>query len=164
RSAVDLVREQEVAEDGTELRLEGSLDSAVDARADEVGRDEVRRELDAAETAAEDARRRLDRQGLRQARNALDQQVTLREQADERFLAGPSLGEATRKAYRADVEDFLRWLGQRPLEGVGVRILSEYVADLGRRRPKLAPATISRRLAAVRGFLRSSLGPARVPD
>ena len=84
--------------------------------------------------------------------------------AAERFLASPSLGEATRKAYRVDVEDFLGWLGARPLDAVDVRVLSEYVADLGRRRPRLAAPTISRRLAAVRGFLRSALGPSRVPD
>ena len=47
-----------------------------------------------------------------------------------------------------------------------MRALSEYTADLGRARRggKLAPATISRRLAAVRSLLRFSLGRARVPE
>jgi site-specific recombinase XerD len=45
-------------------------------------------------------------------------------------------------------------------------VLIEYVTELGRARPggKLAPATIARKLAAVRALLRFSLGAARVPD
>jgi site-specific recombinase XerD len=87
--------------------------------------------------------------------------------AAERFLSGPSLSDATRRAYRVDVREFVAWLAARgcALEDVGVRELVDYAADLGRARPrKLAPATIARKLAAVRGFLRSALGPARVPD
>jgi site-specific recombinase XerD len=87
--------------------------------------------------------------------------------AIERFLASPGLGEATRRAYRVDVEEFGRWLEQRgaSVEAVDVRVLMEYVAELGRARPrKLAPATIARKLAAVRSFLRYTLGPAKVPD
>jgi site-specific recombinase XerD len=87
--------------------------------------------------------------------------------AIERFLASPSLGEATRRAYRGDVEEFARWLSGRKigLRDVDVRALSEYVAELGRARPrKLAPATIARKLAAVRSFLRFTLGPSQVPD
>ena len=68
RRAVDLVREQEVAEDGAELGVERALAGPVDARADEVGRHEVGRELHARERAAEHAGRRLDRQRLREAR------------------------------------------------------------------------------------------------
>ena len=63
-----------------------ALVRAVDARADEVGRDEVGRELDARERAAEHVGGRLDRQRLREAGDALDQQVALREQADEHAL------------------------------------------------------------------------------
>ena len=51
------------------------------------------------------------------------------------------------------------------LSGVDLRVLSDYAAELGRARPrKLAPATIARKLAAVRSFLRFTLGPTRVPD
>jgi site-specific recombinase XerD len=85
----------------------------------------------------------------------------------ERFLASPALGEGTRRAYRRDVEEFVRWLEARRLDtaGVDVRVLMEYVTELGRGRGrKLAPATIARKLAAVRSFLRFTLGPARVPD
>ena len=85
----------------------------------------------------------------------------------ERFLESPALAERTRRAYRYDVEEFCDWLRARGtrLENVDVRALSEYAAELGRARPrKLAPATIGRKLAAVRTFLRHALGPERVPD
>ena len=87
--------------------------------------------------------------------------------AVERFLASPKLSEATRKAYRVDVEEFARWLERRgtAIDAVDVRVLADYATELGRARPrKLAPATIARKLAAVRSFLRFTLGPARVPD
>jgi site-specific recombinase XerD len=92
----------------------------------------------------------------------------MREQAAiDRFLESPKLGDATRRAYRVDVEQFGRWLDDRDVRvsDVDVRVLSEYITELGRARPrKLAPATIARKLAAVRSFLRFTLGPANVPD
>ena len=91
--------------------------------------------------------------------------------AIERYLASPALSESTRRAYRTDVEEFARWLEVRgtDLDAVDVRVLADYVADLGAARSgrtprRLAPATIARKLAAVRAFLRFTLGPARVPD
>jgi site-specific recombinase XerD len=89
------------------------------------------------------------------------------DRAIERFLASPALSEATRRAYRWDVEQFERWLTARKLQlrDVDVRVLADYTTELGRSRPrKLAPATIARKLAAVRSFLRFTLGSARVPD
>jgi site-specific recombinase XerD len=89
--------------------------------------------------------------------------------AAARFLESPALAEGTRRAYRVDVTEFCRWLESEgtALDDVDVRTLVEYVGLLGSgRRPggRLAPATISRKLAAVRAFLRHSLGAARVPD
>ena len=88
--------------------------------------------------------------------------------AVERFLSSPSLSAATRRAYRVDVEELAAWLERRGagIDDVDVRVLTEYAADLGRARPggKLAPATIARKLAAVRALLRHALGPDRVPD
>jgi site-specific recombinase XerD len=84
-----------------------------------------------------------------------------------RFLESPALSDATRRAYRVDVEEFCVWLRRRGtrLEDVDVRVLADYATELGRARPrKLAPATIGRKLAAVRAFLRHALGAARVPD
>lgn len=86
--------------------------------------------------------------------------------AVERFLAVPSLSEGTRRAYRVDVRQFAEWLERRgtTLDEVDVRALAEYAAELGRGRPRLAPATVARKLAAVRSFLRFTLGRSRVPD
>jgi site-specific recombinase XerD len=88
--------------------------------------------------------------------------------AADRFLASPALSEATRRAYGGDVGEFCTWLEERGtnLDSVDVRVLADYVAWLGgaRRGRKLAPATIARKLAAVRAFLRQALGPERVPD
>jgi site-specific recombinase XerD len=91
--------------------------------------------------------------------------------AIERFLASPSLGDATRRGYRVDCEEFGAWLRQREtqLKHVDTRLLADYAAELGTARPgrtprTLAPATIARKLAAVRALLRFTLGPARVPD
>jgi site-specific recombinase XerD len=93
------------------------------------------------------------------------------EAAVERFLASARLSAATRRAYAVDVKEFCAWLRLRGtgLEVVDVRVLADYVAELGALRPgrsprRLAPATIGRKLAAVRSFLRFSIGPARVPD
>jgi site-specific recombinase XerD len=87
--------------------------------------------------------------------------------AIERFLQSPALSEGTRRSYRRDVEEFGSWLKQHRLDlsDVDVRALAEYAAELGRARPrKLAPATIARKLAAIRSFLRFTLGPTNVPD
>jgi len=88
--------------------------------------------------------------------------------AAARFLDSPSLADGTRRAYRVDVGEFCRWLDARgtDLDDVDVRTLVDYVSHLGSARHggRLAPATISRKLAAVRAFLRHSLGAARVPD
>jgi integrase/recombinase XerC len=89
----------------------------------------------------------------------------------DRFLRSAALSEATRRAYRGDLEEFQAWLRRRrtTVERVDTRTLTEYVAELGSARPgrvprRLAPATVARRLAAVRSFLRFSRGPDHVPD
>ena len=88
-----------------------------------------------------------------------------------RFLDAPELSEATRRAYRVDVEEFGSWLRARgqTLDHVDAATLSAYTAELaaarrGRHPSKLAPATIARKLAAVRALLRHTLGAGRVPD
>jgi site-specific recombinase XerD len=89
----------------------------------------------------------------------------------ERYIANPSLSESTRRAYRTDLEEFCAWLrGRRtPLDRVDTRTLTDYLTELGGERPgriprRLAPATVARKLAAVRSFLRFTLGADRVPD
>ncbi len=86
--------------------------------------------------------------------------------AIDRFLESPGLSAATRRAYGADLRDFSDWLRGRglDLDDVDVRVLADYTGELGRARRGLAPATIARRLSAVRSLVRHALGPARVPD
>jgi site-specific recombinase XerD len=91
--------------------------------------------------------------------------------AIDRFLQSPALSDATRRAYRRDLDEFARWLRARrlALDAVDSRVFAEYAADLGADRPgrrprKLAPATLARKLAAARSLLRATLGAARVPD
>jgi site-specific recombinase XerD len=84
----------------------------------------------------------------------------------DRYLASPALAEATRRAYGHDLREFTGWLEARGLgvDDVDVRVLVDYAGELGRARRGLAPATIARKLSAIRAFLRFTLGPARVPD
>ena len=86
--------------------------------------------------------------------------------AIDRFLASPGLAESTRRSYGFDLRDFGSWLQQSGLEldQVDTRALAAYTTELGRNRRRLSPATIARRLACVRSFLRFVLGPSRVPD
>lgn len=86
--------------------------------------------------------------------------------AIDRYLEHGGISDATRRAYGSDLEAFARWLEARELtlEDVDARVLADWVSELGRGRQRLAPVSISRRLAAVRSLLRFTHGPARVPD
>jgi integrase/recombinase XerD len=89
------------------------------------------------------------------------------EAACERFLATAGISEATRRAYGADLAEFARWFGpDSPIEDVDLRVLADWVTELGRARSRgrLAPSTITRKLVAVRSLLRHTLGAERVPD
>ena len=86
--------------------------------------------------------------------------------AIDRFLEHGGLSEATQRAYRGDLRAFAGWLEAQELtlDAVDARALSDYVGDLGRGHRRLAPASISRRLAAIRACLRFTFGPASVPE
>ena len=91
--------------------------------------------------------------------------------AIDRFLASPALSDSTRRAYGVDLAEFGSWLRARKasVDDVDARLLADYAAELGAARrgrepSKLAPATIARKLAAVRAFLRFTLGASKVPD
>ena len=86
RRAVDLVGEQQVAEHRPERGVELAGLLVVDARADEVGGNQVGRELDAAESAADGLRQRLDGQRLGEPGHAFDQQVALRQRRHQHAL------------------------------------------------------------------------------
>ena len=83
-----------------------------------------------------------------------------------RFLDLAGMSAATRRAYASDLEEFAAWFGpDSPLEDIDLRVLADWVTELGRARPggKLAPSTIARKLASVRALLRFSLGPDQMP-
>jgi integrase/recombinase XerC len=87
--------------------------------------------------------------------------------AIERYVTAAGMSEATRRAYGADLREFARWFGRdSPVEDIDVRVLADWVAELGRARGRgrLAPSTISRKLVAVRSLVRFTLGPQAVPD
>jgi site-specific recombinase XerD len=88
--------------------------------------------------------------------------------AIDRFLQNGGLAEATRRAYGADLSAFAAWLEVREigLDEVDARSLADYVAELGRGRGRvrLAPASVARRLAAIRSCLRFTFGRDHVPD
>jgi site-specific recombinase XerD len=89
------------------------------------------------------------------------------EAAAERFLVAAGITDSTRRAYASDLREFARWFGpDSPVEDLDIRVLADWVAELGRARAhgKLAPATIARKLAAVRSLLRYTRGPGYVPD
>lgn len=91
--------------------------------------------------------------------------------AIDRFLRSQSLSDATRRAYRRDLEELASWLRRNglTLESFDARAFARYAAELGAERPgrqprKLAQTTVARKLAATRSLLRATLGPGRVPD
>lgn len=62
------------------------------------------------------------------------------------------LSPATVRAYQGDLSAFISWLGEKGLDaqGLGTREIRSYLAELSKK--KLAPASINRALAALRGF------------
>ena len=81
------------------------------------------------------------------------------------FSPTAAISAGTQRAYASDLREFGRWYGEGDIERVDVRVLADWVSELGRGRAggRLAPATISRKLAAVRALLRFSLGAERCP-
>jgi site-specific recombinase XerD len=86
--------------------------------------------------------------------------------AIDRFLGHAGLADSSRRSYRVDLDAFASWLQERRLglADVDARVLADYVADLGRGRDRLAPASIARRLSAIRSCIRFTLGRERVPE
>ncbi|HUA04235.1 MAG TPA: tyrosine recombinase [Solirubrobacteraceae bacterium] len=74
--------------------------------------------------------------------------------AFDQDLARRAVAEKTRTAYATDVRDFAAWAQDRDADPpqVDVRTLRRYAAGLSER--GVAPATIARRLAALRGLFR----------
>jgi site-specific recombinase XerD len=107
----------------------------------------------------------------RKPRREAELRVVDTRSAIERFLRSPALSEATRRAYRGDLEELADWLRRNglSLESFDARAFARYAAELGADRPgrqprKLAQTTVARKLAAARSLVRATLGPSRVPD
>ena len=90
--------------------------------------------------------------------------------AIERFLTAAPLADATRRAYGTDLDEFADFLRRRgtALARVDAATLADFAAEVGAARPgrtprRRSPATVARKLAAVRALLRFTLGPTRVP-
>lgn len=68
-----------------------------------------------------------------------------------------AVAEKTREAYAGDTRDFARWARERGIEPrqTDVRALRRYAAGLAER--GIAPSTIARRLAALRGLFRTQM-------
>ena len=84
--AVDLVGQQEIGEDRALLHREVAGPLVVDHRADQVGRQQVRGELNAVERSRDGRGEGPHRQRLRQAGNALEQHMAVGEQPDQQSL------------------------------------------------------------------------------
>jgi integrase/recombinase XerC len=84
----------------------------------------------------------------------------------DRFLLAAGVAESTRRAYASDLLEFARWYGDRPVDEIDVRVLSDWMTQLGRARPggRLSQSTIARKASSLRTFVRFTLGPDRVPD
>jgi integrase/recombinase XerC len=72
-------------------------------------------------------------------------------------LTRRAVAEKTRDAYAGDARHFAAWAGERGIEPqeTDVRALRRYAAGLAER--GIAPATIARRLAALRGLFRTQM-------
>ncbi|MCY1177074.1 hypothetical protein D9M73_173690 [compost metagenome] len=86
RGAVDFVRQYQVVEDRALLEHEAAGFRAVDFRTGNVGRQQVRGELDAVELRFDAFGKFFDGLGLGQARSTLDQHMAVGEQGDEQSL------------------------------------------------------------------------------
>ena len=86
RRAVDFVGEQERGEDRAFDECEFVSLQVEHVGAGDVGRHEVRRELDAGKVAAEHARERAHEQRLRDAGHAFNQRVVAGENRDQRLV------------------------------------------------------------------------------
>jgi hypothetical protein len=85
RRAVDLVDEHDVGEHRAGAELKALLALVVDVRADDVGRQQVRRPLNAGELGVDRARQRTGQGGLADPRVVLDQDMALGEQRDDQL-------------------------------------------------------------------------------
>ena len=105
---VDLVGEQEVDEHRAELDVEPLGAASIDAGADDVGRQQIGRELNSCERATDDVGERFGGQRLGEPRYRLDEAMAPRQQSDQQAFEQPGLAD-----------DDLAQLEEDALDGVG---------------------------------------------
>ena len=77
RGAVDLVGQDEIGENGTQMRDEPSILRLEDHGADDIAGQKIRGELDALELQAESGAEALDQECLGQTRHAFEKNVAI---------------------------------------------------------------------------------------
>jgi hypothetical protein len=105
RGAVDLVRQDDVGEDRPLLGRELAALRVVDERADEIRRQQVRRELDALEVRLQRGREGIDRQRLRESGHTLEQHVAAGQETEHHPLHHVALADDDLVHLRGDVVD-----------------------------------------------------------
>ena len=92
-SAVDLVGQHQIGEDGALLDGELAGPRIVDLRADDVGGQKIRRELNAVKVQPQTLRDRSHGEGLGQAGHALDKDMPAGEQAEQQAIDHGALAD-----------------------------------------------------------------------
>ena len=98
RRSVDLVDQHQVGEHGPGTELELRLSLIEDVRPDDVGREQVRRALDARVGGIDRTRQRAHERGLAHARMVLNEHVPLGQQRDE-HVSQRALGHLDRERH-----------------------------------------------------------------
>ena len=86
RGTVDFIRQDEIGEDRTFADLELLALLRIDHRAYDIGRKQVRSKLDPAELRIHRRRKRVDGQRLCQTGHTFEQDMPIREEADQQIL------------------------------------------------------------------------------
>ena len=102
-SAVDLIGEDEVGEDGAEFRSKGFLIGVVDHGAEEIGREEIGGELNAGKVGLQGTGEGFDGQGLCKAGDPFKKNMAVTEKADEELVDEVFLSNEDACHFRAHV-------------------------------------------------------------
>ena len=121
RGAVDLVGQHEVGEDGSlfDGELLGLL--VVNQRAHNVGREEVRRELNAAKVACNGVAQAFDGQGFGQSWDTFQQDVSVGQKANQQTVDHACLSHDGSAHFRPDGVDKLTFLRDACIQRLDVR-------------------------------------------
>ena len=117
--AIDFVRQHEVGEDGAAPGGEGAGLRVVNLRADDIGRQHVRGELQARKARVDGGRQGFDRKGLGQSGDPFEQDVAIGQQPDN---------EPLDQVFLAD-DDLVNFVQQRWHERAGLLHLGIDCAD-----------------------------------